>query len=392
MTDKTKKIIIISSISLVIVALIIVLWLYWPAITGTLQDEKYYTQEEMDDAVSDAYDQAIGDRNNYLSQIEYYKSQLEQTIANLSSTTQQLNELIATNSENLALIEQLNTTINSLNDQIANLQLQIQELQLKLDAYAQYEGVAVCANFYVDGTPYDVDIVNINTDYVEFPTNVVVEGCNFEGWSTDGQTVIENTSSFTIDKNTNFYAVLTCDITFNTYGTASTTKALKGTTLSSILPTVDDYENMVFEGWYIGNTKQDENMQITSHITFTAKFRKYIDITSFSQLTYETRFEDSLTKYIFIDYYNNFPFTSGFLGFLNADFYLNGEKIEDESTVELGSYKFNLSCFATIVGIEVRIESENNDLTQNDIEPIYQLLTPALSARIYDGELTVDDN
>lgn len=377
MTETNKKILIAAIIGLVIVALIVVLWLYWPAITGTIRDEKYYTQDEMDNAVSDAYDQALGDRDNYLGQIDYYRTQLEITIENLTETSQQLNEALAENSSNTQLIEELNNTINSLTTQISTLQSQITELQLKLDAYAEYEGVAVYANFYVDGEPYDVDIVNKNTDYVSFPTGVIFEDCNFEGWSLDGETVIYE-ENYTIEEDTNFYAVLTCDVTFSVNGEQTTSKVLKNTTFSNLNPEVEEFEGYELEGFYIGNEKVEDDYVISCHTNFTAKFRHIFYGTIIEEnFTYVVETNLMYSATILLDNINDMKDTLYIVEYvlLDNDTILSYDTLNHEDKMEdIVGIRASFSSFATAEGASF-IFNFSSDVSVDSIKEIFLPMT-----------------
>ena len=389
MSDRTKKIVLGTSLSAVLIALIIVIWLYWPAISSTIKDEKYYTQTDMDKAVDDAYNQALGERDDYIEQIEYYKTELEAALQELTERTNQLQEALSQNTTNSELIEELNQTISSLNTQIDSLQSQIKELQAKLDAFAEYEGVAVYATFYVDGQIYDVDVVNKNTDYVDFPNEIVVDGCNFEGWSLDGKTVIDE-ENYTISETTNFYAVLTCNIQFKVNGNLTEQTVLKNTVLSTILPTVQDYEGYIFNGFYNGNKEIDDDYKITQSISFTAKFRKYTDLTV----------RDIDGEFSIISLYG------GGIRFIGSYESLGYQELGISSYIKKdGKYcdPFDTDIFYSINGLTLKISAfiatDTNvilDLvlaegskvfTEDDIESVKQSIFP-IEIRVCDGALT----
>lgn len=411
MSDKTKKILIFSSITLVLFVIILVLWLYWPAITGTIRNEKYYTQEEVDSAVSEAYDQGVGDKNSYIEQIDYYKNQLElsslqlsEVTQQLTETTQQLSEALQNNSSSAEKIEELNSTIESLNRQIQIYLEQIKELQLKLDAYTEYEGVAGYATFYVDGSIYDVDVVNLNDGIVEFP-NITVEGCNFEGWSIDGINDIE-TENYTIQSDTNFYALLTCDVTFSINGTTTHKTVPKNTILSAIVPEVEEFEGYVLDGFYEGDLKVDGDATITKHTTFVAKFRKYIE-DEFDLNTVDDRedfIHNNFAMYSLM-IYRDIPFESNIQSHCEFKItYNNGFEYEYDETnalhiIEINNVRYYSSAnftlgklddgtpyFGILISFMTAPEVEESIITEQDIELIQNSLFP-LNVIVYDTVL-----
>lgn len=266
-----------------IVGYIVIIALFIGSFFGIYYAVKYSQVEDSNNIIDD-YKQQIEDLTDSNNQKdEYYKEQIALLSADiadltqqLSETTQQLSEALQDNLASAEIIEELNSSIASLNSQIQEQLEQIKELQLKLDAYTEYEGVAGYATFYVDGSVYDVDVVNLNDGIVEFPS-ISVEGCNFEGWSLDGVNAIENTENYTIQSDTTFYALLTCDATFSINGSVTSITVPKNTILSSIVPEIEEYEDYLLDGFYVDDVKVGEDSKITQHTTYLAKFRKYIE-------------------------------------------------------------------------------------------------------------------
>lgn len=347
------------------------------------------------DAYNRGYNEGTGDITAYEQMIEEYKndilkmsSELENAKTELTETITKLNNALEQNSQDKQTIADLTTQIEDLTSQISTLQNEIKELELKLEAYAKYEGVAVSANFYVDGKPYSVDIINIETDVVEFPTNITVEGTRFAGWSLDGQTVIQNTENYTITEDTDFYAVLMCDVDFSINGTNTSKSVIKGTMLNSILPDVPDYDNYIFEGFYQGKNKIEEDIAITQHMSLTAKFREFLDI----KLSAEQASGAVNAGSILITYdYDDIDFDNGLFG-LVFDLAINGEFIKDYD-----DYIFNVngnevyisSLLATSSKAVLSIYSKNyGTLTEDDIEDTINIILNDISIRVYNNNLT----
>lgn len=74
----TSKIIVSIASILFVAAISVLIYCYWPAITGTINNTKYYTEED----VNAAYASGVEDKENFLSEIE----QLKNDVRTLSST------------------------------------------------------------------------------------------------------------------------------------------------------------------------------------------------------------------------------------------------------------------------------------------------------------------
>lgn len=347
------------------------------------------------DAYNRGYNEGTGDITAYEQMIEEYKndilkmsSELENAKTDLTETITKLNNALEQNSQDKETIADLTTQIEDLTSQISTLQNEIKELELKLEAYAKYEGVAVSANFYVDGKPYSVDIINIETDVVEFPTNITVEGTRFAGWSLDGQTVIQNTENYTITEDTDFYAVLMCDINFYINGTKTTKSVIKGTILNTILPDIPEYDNYIFEGFYQDKNKVEEEIVITQHMSLIAKFREFLDIKLSAEQASGTVNGGNIL--ITCDY-DDIDFDNGLLG-LAFDLAINGEFIKDYD-----EYIFNVkgnevyisALLATSSKAVLSIYSKNfGTLTEDDIEDTINIILNDISIRVYNNNLT----
>ncbi len=145
------KSLVVSLIMVVVLAGIGVgLYCAWPAITGTINDNKYYTAEEVEQIVDDAVNNAFSNKDEMSAQIDYYKdltdeyylsildyqmlvgqyedkqAQDTETIKNLTAQKTQLE----TDVSNLQSVNvQHENTILSLNSTISSLQLKVSELE-----------------------------------------------------------------------------------------------------------------------------------------------------------------------------------------------------------------------------------------------------------------------
>jgi len=133
----------------------ILLYVYWPAITGTINNSQYLTPEQGQELYDKGYNDGNLAKTEQLAQIAYYKqltddyyiqvntlnteiSSLNNEISNKNATITELNNIKTTN---LQTIESLNNTISSnsltisgLNSQIVNLQDEKNILQTQISS------------------------------------------------------------------------------------------------------------------------------------------------------------------------------------------------------------------------------------------------------------------
>ncbi len=136
--------------SILIVAVVgILIYCYWPAITGTVNNNKYYTQEDVQKAYDDGYADGNKSESELTTKYEYYKSLVDDYYVQVTTLNEEINKLSNENAsystqvknlttqktnlqaqvDNLTSIKQTNeSTIADLNNQITNLQSQVKNL------------------------------------------------------------------------------------------------------------------------------------------------------------------------------------------------------------------------------------------------------------------------
>ena len=130
--------ILVSIIGVLVIGLIgVLLYIYWPAITGTVNGSKYYTAED----VQEAYDEGYNDGNtsekelNYYTEVDTLNGEINILNVDIANKKEQIQRLEEQKSELIAQVENLTTikndnetTISGLNNQIDTLQSQIADL------------------------------------------------------------------------------------------------------------------------------------------------------------------------------------------------------------------------------------------------------------------------
>ena len=155
-----------------------------------------YTQEDLENASEDAYNQALQDKEQYESLINEYRDKitvndmtiesLNEQVSNLTSQIEELEEIKASNEYEIA----------TLNQSIANLQNQLTYYEQLLEAYQNVNKFTVV--FEVDSVTYDIQLLD-SGDSPILPITPVKDGYTFEGWMLDGDLVDPSTIEITSD-------------------------------------------------------------------------------------------------------------------------------------------------------------------------------------------------
>ncbi len=147
--------VLVSIIGVLVIGFVgILLYIYWPAITGTVNGNKYYTAEEIQEAYDEGYNDGNASEKETSEQLDYYKSLVDDyytevdtlngeiNILNvdIANKQEQIERLETQKSELIAQVENLTqiknnneTTISGLNTQIDTLQKQIADLSTSDD-------------------------------------------------------------------------------------------------------------------------------------------------------------------------------------------------------------------------------------------------------------------
>ena len=147
MSRLAKTIISLVSAGLVAVAGIL-LYVFWPAITGTINDNKYYTAEDVQNSYDKGFDDGNKSETELTAEITYYKTLVDDYEAEVNSLNKELSELISVKhsnestianltlikNDNQETINRLQTTIDKNNDEIESYKAQIAILNSQITA------------------------------------------------------------------------------------------------------------------------------------------------------------------------------------------------------------------------------------------------------------------
>lgn len=168
--------ILISIIGVLVIGFIgILLYIYWPAITGTVNGSKYYTSQDVQDAYDKGYDDALKNESELTEQVNYYKELTDSyysTILEYQSQIEEYETLNQTNKSTISSLEQnkkdlesqvesltLNKTDNE--ETIKNLNVQIETLQNQVESLES------------SGLGKDEQIVQLNSQIVNLQEMVL---------------------------------------------------------------------------------------------------------------------------------------------------------------------------------------------------------------------------
>ena len=113
---------IISLASILVVGLTaILLYCFWPAIKGTVNNSKYYTQEELQNSYDKGYDDGCKSETELIGQVEYYKGLVDEYYIQVNTLNNEITMLTKTKKD-------YETQIANIESQKATLQTQVDNL------------------------------------------------------------------------------------------------------------------------------------------------------------------------------------------------------------------------------------------------------------------------
>ena len=121
MSRLAKTIISLVSAGLVAVAGIL-LYVFWPAITGTINDNKYYTAEDVQNSYDKGFDDGNKSETELTAEITYYKTLVDEYESEVKSLNKEIDNLVSLRSQNENTISELTSIKNDNQETIDRLQ------------------------------------------------------------------------------------------------------------------------------------------------------------------------------------------------------------------------------------------------------------------------------
>ena len=159
---------IISLVSAGIVAVCgILLYVFWPAITGTINKNKYYTSEDIQSSYDKGFDDGNKSETELTAEIIYYKSLIDEYESEVRSLNKEISDLITLRNQSDSTLQTLTSVkaelesqvddLSNLNNEnnvtIANLNIQINDLKNQVSSLSvnNHEKIMIYGDYDVDG-------------------------------------------------------------------------------------------------------------------------------------------------------------------------------------------------------------------------------------------------
>lgn len=134
MSRLAKTIISLLSVAVVAVAGIL-LYVFWPAITGTINNNKYYTADDVQESYDKGFDDGNKSQTELNAEIVYYKSLVDEYETEVTSLNKEINNLVALKNQNQVTINNLTSIKNENEATIANLNKVIEDNNNQINVF-----------------------------------------------------------------------------------------------------------------------------------------------------------------------------------------------------------------------------------------------------------------
>lgn len=311
--------------SILIVAVVgILIYCYWPAITGTVNNNKYYTQEDVQKAYDDGYADGNKSESELTTKYEYYKSLVDDYYVQVTTLNEEINKLsndnasystqvknlttqktnLQTQVDNLTSIKEANeSTIADLNNQITNLQSQVKNLTNSSEDKSEQIGNLNTQISNLQNTVSQLQTTNkMNLDTITSLNNQIsslnaqISEMTENSQNYTGKINALNSKISELQKSIAYYEAYIAQLenaeqvvaTFEFDGSVYNIQIVnKGSKLSVVTPTSTEYK--IFNGWTVNGQAIDlntftitTNTKIVADITykFDVKFKVENEIVS----------------------------------------------------------------------------------------------------------------
>ncbi len=315
---------IISIASVLVIGLTaILLYCFWPAIKGTVNNSKYYTQEELQESYDKGYEDGCKTETELTAQVKYYKSLVDEyyiqvntlndEITMLTKTKQDYETQISnienqkanlqTQVDNLITIKSNNeTTIASLNSQITSLQNQVTNLtnsnEDKSEQISTLNNQITTLQNTISQlqTTNDMNVATITSLNTQIANlNNQISDMTLQSQNSQSQINALNNKISELQASVSYYESYIAQLengeqvvaTFEFDGSVYNIQIVnKGSKLSVTTPTSTTYK--IFNGWTVNGSKID-----LSTYTITANTKIVADVT----YKYDVKFKVDDTVY-----------------------------------------------------------------------------------------------
>ena len=290
------------------------LYCAWPAITGTITDNKYYTSEDLQDAYDKGYNDAFKNKDELTQQVDYYKEltdtyyisildyqaqikdyeTLTENNKNTISTLEQNKTELQSQVENLTTIKNSNEeTISDLQDEVRSLENQVKVLTSsdsgKTEEIAELNKQITSLNNLISQLQ-NTNTLNVNTiaslnSQIE-SLNSQISNMTLQNQTASSQITALNNKISELQESINYYEQYIASLengeqvvaTFEFDGSVYNIQIVnKNSIVTVTTPTSTDY--VIFNYWTVNGEQVDlSSYQITTNTKFVADVTYKYDV------------------------------------------------------------------------------------------------------------------
>jgi len=225
---------------------------------------------------------------------------------------------------------------------------------IDLSTYIITENVKIVADltykydviFKVDNTDYNSQIITDNECPI-IPENPTKTGYEFDGWSLDGTSIIDNVGTKKITSHTTYQAVFTKlhSVKFLYEDTTKSSQTIRNGA-SATFVSVENTPYKIFNGWKVNGSIVDvSTYKITSDTTFVA------DLTYRYDVIYKVDETNYSTQIITANNYPNLPTNPSKDGYEFEGWSLNGTDIINTSTLQITNNTTYYAVFSKLYNV-----------------------------------------
>lgn len=290
------------------------LYCAWPAITGTITDNKYYTSEDLQDAYDKGYNDAFKNKDELTQQVDYYKEltdtyyisildyqaqikdyeTLTENNKNTIFTLEQNKTELQSQVENLTTIKNSNEeTISDLQDEVRSLENQVKILTSsdsgKTEEIAELNKQITSLNNLISQLQ-NTNTLNVNTiaslnSQIE-SLNSQISNMTLQNQTASSQITALNNKISELQESINYYEQYIASLengeqvvaTFEFDGSVYNIQIVnKNSIVTVTTPTSTDY--VIFNYWTVNGEQVDlSSYQITTNTKFVADVTYKYDV------------------------------------------------------------------------------------------------------------------
>ena len=380
---------IISLISIGLVGLTaILLYCFWPAIKGTVDKSKYYSQEELQESYDKGFEDGCKTETELTGQVKYYKELVDEYYIQVNTLNDEITMLTNNNrdytaqiskletqktnlqnlvddlksikSENETTISQLNTQIDVLTNEVAVLKSSgLDKDETIAQKNKQIENLQSTVSQLQKTNELNIEtITNLNNQIGSLNTQISDMTLQIQNNSTN--VIALNNKIAELEKSVSYYEQYISNLeneeqvvaTFEFNGSVYNIQIVnKNSTVSVVNPTSTDY--VIFNYWTLNGEQIDlSTYQITSNVKFVADVTYNYDV---KFMIDETEYENQI---VVKDGFAVLPNNPTKTGYEFDGWTLNGVDIVNPETITISQNTTYIAKFTKVHTVTFMYEDE----------------------------------